>query len=140
MQSLQVNNCKIIELCKIQDNKDGTLSVAEYHKQIPFEVKRVYYIYDLHDREAIRGKHAHKHNQQVIFCINGSFILEVDDGVHQQEIVLNQPHMGVYMDVRLWHTMKNFSDNCILLVLASDPYEESDYIRDYKKFKEYISC
>ncbi len=138
MKLLEVNNCGIIELCRLVDGRDGVLSVAEISKQIPFEIKRVYYIYNLKDQSALRGKHAHKHNQQVIFCINGSFTLTIDDGIHQQEIILNQPNVGIFMDVKLWHTMKNFSDNCILLVLASDLFDENDYIRNYSEFQKYI--
>lgn len=135
---MKVNNCSIIELSKIQDGRDGCIAVAECQKQIPFDIKRVYYIYDLHDKVALRGKHAHKHNQQVIFCINGAFTLTLDDGCRQEEIVLDSPGKGVYMGVGIWHTMKAFSDNCILLVLASDLYDEQDYIRNYEDFKAYV--
>jgi dTDP-4-dehydrorhamnose 3,5-epimerase-like enzyme len=138
MKSLKVTNCTFVELCHLKDGRDGVLSVAESGKQIPFDVKRVYYIYDLQDKSAIRGKHAHKHNQQVIFCINGSFTLELDDGVHRQKVKLDSPHIGIYMDVNVWHTMDGFSENCILLVLASDWYDEHDYIRDYDEFKNGI--
>lgn len=138
MQSLKVNRCRIIKLTSFKDGRDGVLSIAENGKEVPFSVQRVYYIYGLNDGSAIRGKHAHKHNQQVIFCINGSFTLEVDDGTSQQEIVLDSPDKGVYMDTGLWHTMKDFSENCILLILASDLYDEGDYIRDYEEFKKYI--
>jgi dTDP-4-dehydrorhamnose 3,5-epimerase-like enzyme len=138
MKSLQVNNGALIELSLIRDGRDGILSVVESNKQIPFEIKRIYYIYDLKDESAVRGKHAHIHNQQAIFCISGSFTMELDDGIHKQEIILDNPSTGIYMGVKLWHTMKNFSENCILLVLASDLYEEADYIRDYEEFKKYI--
>ena len=138
MKSLQVNQCEIVELCKIVDGRDGVLSVAEVQRQIPFAIQRIYYIYDLKYKLALRGQHAHKQNKQVIFCLNGSFTLTVDDGSHQQEIILNQPNIGVFMDVKLWHTMKNFSKNCILLVLASELYDENDYIRNYDEFKKYI--
>jgi hypothetical protein len=138
MKSLSVTNCAFVELCHLKDGRDGVLSVAECGKQIPFDVKRVYYIYDLKDQSAIRGKHAHKQNRQVIFCINGSFTLELDDGVHRQKVTLDSPHIGIYMDVRVWHTMDCFSENCILLVLASDLFDENDYIRDYEAFKKYI--
>lgn len=138
MRSLKVNNCAMVELGALKDGRDGMLSVAECGKQIPFDIKRVYYIYDLNDKEALRGMHAHKHNQQVIFCINGAFTLTLDDGSRQQEIRLDCPHEGVYMDTGVWHAMKDFSENCILLVLASDLYDASDYIRDYEEFKRFI--
>lgn len=135
---MNVNNCSTIELRKIQDGRDGCISVAEGRKQIPFDINRVYYIYDLHDKVALRGKHAHKHNEQVIFCVNGRFTLTLDDGRRQEEIVLDSPEKGIYMGVGVWHTMKDFSDNCILLVFASDPYDEQDYIRNYEDFKDYV--
>lgn len=138
MKSLKVSNCGIIELCQIKDGHDGVLSVAEVGKQIPFDIKRVYYIYGLEHESAIRGKHAHKQNKQVIFCINGSFTLTLDDGYQQEEIRMDKPNVGVFMDVKLWHTMKDFSDNCILLVFASDLYDENDYLRNYDDFKKYI--
>lgn len=135
----ELSNCGLVNLPRIEDGKDGVLSVAECSKQIPFDIKRVYYIYDLHDKSAVRGKHAHKHNEQIIFCINGSFTLMLDDGTHTEEVVLDKPNVGVYMGVKLWHTMSAFSSNCILLVFASDLYDESDYIRKYDEFKEYIA-
>ncbi|MDR1699138.1 MAG: FdtA/QdtA family cupin domain-containing protein [Prevotellaceae bacterium] len=139
MKSLKATHCGVIELYRLVDGRDGVLSVAEVSKNIPFDIKRVYYIYDLKHKSALRGKHAHRHNQQVIFCINGSFTLTVDDGRMQDEIVLDKPNIGVFMDIGLWHTMKDFSDDCILLVLASDLYDESDYIRSYEEFKQYVT-
>lgn len=136
MDKIRVKNCKMIELPVIRDGKDGCLSVAENLRNIPFEIKRVYYIYNLNDKNAIRGKHAHKKLQQIIFCINGSFCLKLDDGINRQDVILDEPNIGIYMDAKLWHTMSRFSENCILLVLASDFYDESDYIRDYSQFLE----
>ncbi len=134
----ELNNCGLIELPRIEDGHDGVLSVAECTKQVPFDIKRVYYIYDLCDQGALRGQHAHKKNRQIIFCINGSFTLVLDDGFCRQDIVLDAPNMGIYMDTMLWHTMKDFSDHCILLVFASELYDESDYIRSYDEFKTFI--
>ena len=134
MESLRVNNCAYVELNYLKDGADGVLSVAECGREVPFSVQRVYYIYHLNQPQAIRGKHAHVHNRQVIFCINGSFRLLLDDGRRRQEVVLDRPNVGVYMDVMLWHEMRDFSDNCILLVLASDLYDEADYIRNYDDF------
>lgn len=134
MDKLKVKNCKMIELPVMVDGKDGYLSVVENLRKIPFEIKRVYYIYNLNDKSATRGKHAHRKLQQAIFCINGSFYLGLDDGINKQDIILDEPNIGVYMDAKLWHTMSRFSENCILLVLASDFYDESDYIRDYSQY------
>ncbi|MFH1822296.1 MAG: FdtA/QdtA family cupin domain-containing protein, partial [Patescibacteria group bacterium] len=88
---------------------------------------------------AVRGKHAHKNLEQVIFCIQGSFSLYLDDGSVQQIIILNKPGVGVFLGKRLWHKMSNFSDHCVLLIFASDYYNESDYIRNYQEFKNYIA-
>jgi dTDP-4-dehydrorhamnose 3,5-epimerase-like enzyme len=135
---MNLENFYLIELPEIEDGIDGTISVAEGSHHIPFEIKRVYYIYGLENANAIRGKHAHKHLEQVIFCIHGSFLLGVDDGIHRKEMLMNRRNQGVYLGTGLWHTMTQFSKECVLLVLASDYYDESDYIRDYSEFKRYI--
>jgi dTDP-4-dehydrorhamnose 3,5-epimerase-like enzyme len=134
-----VKNSKTIILPQIVDGIDGTISVAEYRYHIPFAIKRVYYIYGLINPDAIRGKHAHKNLEQVLFCINGTCEISLDDGEKSQAVVLNKPNVGLYLGKELWVTMKEFSDNCILLVLASDIYEEDDYIRDYDEFIRYVN-
>ena len=134
MDELKVKNCEMIELPVMRDKRDGCLSVAENLRNIPFDIKRVYYIYNLDDRNAIRGVHAHRKLEQVLFCINGSCQMELDDGANRQNIVLDKPNVGVYIGIELWHIMKSFSKHCILLVLASDFFDESDYIRDYSQF------
>ncbi|MCU0285496.1 MAG: FdtA/QdtA family cupin domain-containing protein [Acidobacteria bacterium] len=139
MNEIIVKNSKLITLPRIDDGIDGSISVAENSIHIPFDVKRVYYIYNLINQYAVRGKHAHKKLEQVLFCINGSCDIGLDDGTHQQDITLNTPNTGIYLGIELWHTMKNFSANCILLVLASDFYKKEDYIRDYDEFKNYIN-
>ena len=131
-------NCEFIQLQKIVDERDGVLNIAEAGLQIPFEIKRVYFITDLDFRSAARGHHAHKELQQVIFCINGSFKLVVHDGSSQQEILLDTPEQGIFLGKKLWHTMSEFSVDCIILVLASDEFNESDYIRDFNEFKQYL--
>jgi len=135
---LIVKNSKWILLPRIDDGIDGVISVAENSTHIPFAIKRVYYIYNLLNRGAVRGKHAHKELEQVLFCVNGSCKILMDDGNFKQSVVLDKPDTGIYLGVRLWHTMQDFSENCILLVLASDVYKESDYIRDYEEFTRYI--
>lgn len=132
-KEIHCKNCKIIELPTFQDGKDGCLSVAE---GMPFQIKRVYYIYDLNNN-AVRGKHAHKKLEQVIFCMSGTCIMELDDGINGQSIVLDEPNVGIYMGPKVWHKIYDFSKNCIILVLASDFYDESDYIRKYSQFIEY---
>jgi len=138
METIFVENSRWIKLTNIIDGFDGTLSIAEGNKHIPFGIKRVYYIYNLiNDESVIRGKHAHKKTEQVIFCINGSCNIQLDDGINKQEIIINSPNNGIYLGKKLWHTLYNFQNNCILLVFASELFEESDYIRDYKYFLEY---
>jgi len=88
---------------------------------------------------AIRGKHAHKKLEQVLFCISGSFKLNLDDGENQMEFLVYKPNVGVYLGVDLWHSMTDFSSNCIFFVLASDYYNESDYIRNYSEFINYVT-
>jgi dTDP-4-dehydrorhamnose 3,5-epimerase-like enzyme len=134
-----MNNFRLIELPTLQDGIDGTISIAENSKQIPFDVKRVYYVYNLANQTAVRGKHAHKQLEQVLFCISGSFMLHLDDGKNQDDFLVYKPNIGVYLGIDLWHTMTNFSSNCIFMVLASDFYSEEDYIRDYTKFTEYVT-
>lgn len=135
---ITTNNCKFIELQKIIDQRDGVLNIAESSKHIPFQIKRVYFITDLKYKSASRGHHAHKKLEQVIFCINGSFNLIVHDGSTEQEIFLNTAEKGVFLGKNLWHTMSDFSSDCIILVIASDEFDENDYIRDFKKFKHYL--
>ena len=135
MNDLIVRNSRWLSIAAIKDGYDGTLSVAEASKTIPFEIKRVYYIYNLvHHDNVIRGKHAHKKLQQALFCINGSCSVSLNDGTGQQEIELTEPNKGIYVGPGVWSTISNFRNNCILLVFASDFFSEADYIRDFKEF------
>ena len=138
LPEITLKNCRYIKLPVIQDSIDGCISVAEGNRNIPFDIKRVYYIYKLADRYAIRGKHAHKKLEQVILCIHGSFTMILDDGKNKQTIRLSQQSIGIYIGKFLWHTMTLFSDDCVLMVLASDYYKETDYIRNYSEFKSSI--
>ncbi len=138
MQKINVKNSGYIELPRIIDEHDGVLSIMEGNKDIPFDIKRVYYINHLENLESVRGKHAHKALQQVIFCINGSFTLTLDDGQTKQDIHMWRDNIGVILGTGLWHEMHSFSSGCILLVVASDYYDEADYIRNYDEFlKQY---
>lgn len=136
---LIVKNASFINLPQIKDGRDGILCVAEQQKNIPFDIKRVFFIYDLHDNKAIRGKHAHKTVEQAIFCIKGSFEILLDDGKNKQSIKLEKPYEGLYLGTYLWNVMTNFSDDCILLVFASDFYNEVEYIRHYSQFISLVS-
>lgn len=129
---------KPIILQQIIDSSDGILSIAESDVKIPFKIKRVYYIYDFKTFKSKRGFHAHKKLKQVIFAISGFFTLTLDDGKVKTNHLLNNPNEGILINKRIWHTMENFSDDCIILVLASDTFKESDYIRNYKDFINFI--
>lgn len=121
----------IIEIPKIQD--EGFLCFAETPKHIPFPIKRFYYIFDADDG-AIRGKHAHKETQQILFCLKGSIKLILDNGKEKEEIFLTEPNQGIFLDRMMWHDMVDFKKDTLLLVVANDIYNESDYIRDYETF------
>jgi len=137
-EKIKVKNSGYIDLPKIVDQRDGCLNIMEVGKSIPFDIKRVYYINHLEHCVSVRGKHAHKELEQVIFCINGSFTLGLDDGSTKQEIHMWKDNVGVILGKGLWHTMSNFSSGCILLVVASDLYNEDDYIRNYYEFLKYV--
>ena len=130
---------KCINLPIMDSGEKGKLSFMESGKDVPFEVKRIYYIYDIEDLNIKRGYHAHKTLKQVIFCLNGSFVLELDNGFEKREILLNKPNKGILIDFNIWRNMKNFSKNVVIMVVASDYYDENDYIRNYDEFIEYIN-
>ena len=132
---LRVRNSGLLQLKCFKDLPDGNLFIAEAGKQVPFEIKRVYFINTLANPKAIRGKHAHRELLQAIFCISGSFSLQLDDGHSKQRVLMNDPSCGVLLGRMLWHTMSSFSYDCVILVLASDGFDEADYVRDYQKFK-----
>lgn len=135
-----IKNAHYVQLPEIIDGHDGKLAVAELGKDISFTIKRVYTIYNLQQPHSVRGKHAHKKLEQVLFCLHGNFQMCLDDGTHQTATLMNSPNIGLYVGTYLWHTMTNFTDDCVLMVLASDFYYESDYIRDYRQFLEAILC
>lgn len=122
---------KIIEIPKVTD--EAYLAFAESNRHIPFNIKRFYYIYDVNDY-AIRGKHAHRKTRQVLFCISGKIKVILDNGTEKEEIILDNPNRGIFLDKMVWHEMVEFKKNTILLVLASEYYKDEDYIRDYDKF------
>ena len=115
----------------------GSLTFLESERDVPFAIRRVYYIYDLEDG-AHRGFHAHKTLHQYLICIHGSCEILLDDGVQRAVVSLSCPNEGLYVGPDVWHEMYAFSPGAVLLVLASDYYDETDYIRDYDIFLEWI--
>ncbi|MDE1357276.1 FdtA/QdtA family cupin domain-containing protein [Vibrio aestuarianus] len=126
----------IIDFKSLGDER-GSLIALEGNKDIPFDIKRVYYILGTQAGVA-RGFHAHKELQQVAVCITGQCKFIMDDGRDKQEIIMSSPTQGIIIDKMQWHEMHEFSDDCVLLVLASDYYDEADYIRDYKDFTKLV--
>ena len=115
----------------------GMLVAAETPKDIPFPIKRIYYIYDT-PADAHRGFHAHKNLKQIMICIHGSCKVLLDDGKEKEIVVLDQPHEGLYISTCLWREMYDFSPDAVLLVLASEVYSEDDYIRSYDEFLAFV--
>lgn len=116
----------------------GQLVALEEFNDIPFEIKRVYYMYDTGEG-IIRGHHAHKSLQQILICIHGSCKVLLDNGKEKKVVFLEKPYEGLYVSNDMWREMYDFSDDAVLLVLASEPYREEDYIRSYEDFLEFIA-
>ena len=115
----------------------GQLVALEEFKDIPFQVKRVYYMYDT-DKDAVRGKHAHKALEQILICIHGSCKVKLDNGSEVKIVPLEKPYEGLYISNNMWREMYDFSPDAVLLVLASELYDETDYIRDYDQFLKFV--
>jgi dTDP-4-dehydrorhamnose 3,5-epimerase-like enzyme len=124
-------NAKIINIPKIEDPR-GNLSVIE-HDVVPFDIKRVYYLYDV-PAGAERGGHAHKKLQQFLVALSGSFDVVLNDGQQQKTVTLNKPFEGLLITNGIWRELKNFSSGAVCLVVASDVFEEEDYIREFDEF------
>jgi dTDP-4-dehydrorhamnose 3,5-epimerase-like enzyme len=133
---MSLSECRIINFPKINDVR-GNLSFIENNNQIPFEIKRAYYLYDV-PSGATRGGHSHKIMQQIIIAISGSFDVILDDGNNKKLYFLNRPHYGLYVSPGIWRELENFSSNSVALSLVSTLYDESDYVRDYGVFKKMI--
>ena len=116
----------------------GMLVALEEHKDIPFEIKRVYYMYDTADG-VHRGNHAHKSLEQILVCIHGSCKVLLDNGTEKKVIPLERPYEGLYISNNIWREMYDFSDDAVLMVLASDFYREEDYIRNYDEYLELVN-
>ena len=135
LPAIRVANSGVVRLKSVPDLPDGNLFIAEVKREVPFPIKRVYFINSLANPRAVRGRHAHRKLEQVIFCVSGSFVLHLDDGRKKQRLRLHEPAIGIRLGPRLWHTMSDFSYDCVILVLAAERYDEKDYIRDYAEFR-----
>jgi len=131
-----VYDCSIIELPKIE-NRAGNITPVANHINIPFQIKRIFYIYDIPGGKD-RGAHAHKECHQFLVATSGSFEIELDDGINKRTVVLNRPYYGLHIPPGIWAAEKGFSSGAVCLVLTSHKYDEEDYIRDYLIYKEFI--
>lgn len=134
---MNTQEARIIDLPKIADPR-GNLTVAEGMKDVPFGVARVYWVYDVPGGES-RGGHAHKHCREFIVAVSGSFTVTLDDGKERNTVLLNHPYQGLLVETGVWRTLEDHSSGAVCLVLASDPFCEEDYIRDYGEFLKYVA-
>ena len=130
---MEIQEPRIIELPKILDER-GNLSFFENENQIPFSIRRVHWIYDVPGGES-RGAHAHRELQQLIIAANGSFSITLDDGMNKKTYNLNRSYYGLLIVPGIWRDLDDFSSGAVLLCLASEHYDASDYIRDYEEFR-----
>ncbi len=133
-----LEKCKLVQLPKISDPR-GNLTFVESNKHIPFEIKRVFFLYDV-PTGADRGAHAHRQLQQFLICLSGSFDVYLDDGFEKQVVHLNRPWQGLHIPPMIWAAEINFDPGSVCLVLASELYNEADYIREYDGFLEAIQA
>lgn len=131
-----VKDCKLISLAQIGD-RDGHITVVTNHKELPFDIKRVFYLYDIPGGES-RGAHAHKACHQFLVAVSGAFEVVLDDGIEKTTVLLNNPQKGLHIVPGIWASEVNFSSGSVCLVLASETYAESDYIRNYQDYLNYI--
>ena len=129
---MSVEKCRLVDLPKITDPR-GNLTFVESNSHVPFNIQRVYYLYDV-PGGAERGGHAHKQLQQLIIAMSGSFDVVLDDGCEKKRIHLNRSYFGLYVCPMMWREIDNFSSGAVCLVLASNRYDEDDYYRDYGEF------
>lgn len=127
---------KIIQLPKITDPR-GNLTVAEELTNVPFDIRRAYWVYDVPGGES-RGGHAHKRLRQLIVALSGSFHVTLDNGYERKTYLLNHPWEGLLVETKTWRTLDDFSSGAVCMVLASEPYDAADYIEEYDEFLQYV--
>ena len=132
---MKVTDCQILSLPKIADGR-GNLSIIEEFKQIPFKIRRSYWIYDV-PGGCERGGHAYKKNTEFIVALSGSFDVVINDGVEEKSFHLNRSYMGLLVPKGLWRVMNNFSTNSLALILADTEYDADDYIMDYEDYRKW---
>lgn len=133
---MKLVDCKLIEIPKISDPR-GNLAVIE-KDLLPYEIKRVYYLYDV-PSDSFRGGHAHKEQLEFLIPLSGSFDVSIDDGLSKEKVTLNKPNKGLLLPTGIWRELENFSSGAVCLVLNSGVFDEGDYIRDYQEFLEFKS-
>ena len=136
MEQYSVNDCQIVDLGKIHGERRGDITVVENDGTLPFNVKRVYYLYDV-PGGASRGAHAHRELSQLIVAVSGSFQVTLDDGHTRRTFFLNRPYQGLLVRPGIWRDLDDFSSGAVCMVLASEVYIKEDYIRDYQEFLEF---
>jgi len=132
MTETNIYNCTVLTLPKVH-NRAGNITALNNSKDLPFDIHRVYYLYDI-PGGVFRGGHAHRELQQLIVAVSGSFDILLDDGKNKKTVSLNQPYYGLHIVPGIWRELNNFSSGAICLVMASLKYDENDYIRDYSQF------
>ena len=132
MKKPTVYDCTVVELGKIENNQ-GNLTVVQSNLNVPFDIKRVFYLYDIPGGEA-RGAHAHKQCHQFLVAVSGSFEVVLDDGRTKRTVVLNRPFYGLHIPPGIWAAEQGFSSGSVCLVMASEKFDEEDYVREYETF------
>ena len=136
MEKYSVYDCTIVELDKHHSERRGNLTVVQNSDTVPFDVKRIYYLYDVPGGES-RGAHAHKRLSQLIVAVSGAFRVTLDDGNVKRSFMLNHPYQGLYVKPGVWRDLDDFSSGAVCMVLASEVYQKDDYIRDYQEFLKF---
>ena len=136
MKKSKIFDCSVFELDRHHSDRRGNLTVIENGLTLPFDVRRVFYLYDVPGGES-RGGHAHRMQSQFIVAASGSFTVTLDDGHVKRTFLLNHPYQGLYITPGIWDSLDDFSSGAVCMVFSSGPFDEKDYIRDYKEFLEF---